>query len=239
MPKKIVIVGAGFGGLSTAALLAKEGHKVTVLEKNSSVGGRALSFTEKGFTFDMGPSWYLMPEIFDDFFAHFGKKTSDYYKLKRLDPSYRIFYDNQKPVDISANKNTNYKLFNKLEKDGGKKLKKYLKESKEIYETAVEFMKKPYNYPKDYLDINLLLKAHKLKIFESLESLVNKNFTSALARKILLFNIVFLGTSPNKAPAMYSLLAHADFGKGVYYPIGGFKKWLRGLRNSQKKTAQK
>ncbi|QQS43397.1 NAD(P)-binding protein [Candidatus Roizmanbacteria bacterium] len=115
MPKKVIIIGSGFGGLSSAALLAKAGYDVTVLEKNKSPGGRAMQFSEKGFTFDMGPSWYMMPEVFDRYFAHFGKTPSSFYKLVHLDPHYRIFFSKDDVLDMLPDKDKNFEAFEKIE----------------------------------------------------------------------------------------------------------------------------
>ena len=127
---KIVIIGSGFAGLSSAAYLAKEGHDVTVVEKNEMAGGRCSKFSSEGYTFDMGPSWYWMPEVFDDYFAHFGKKASDYYHLERLDPSYQVFFKNGKKLDIPAGTEPMIELVESLEKGAGKKLRDFLTEAK-------------------------------------------------------------------------------------------------------------
>lgn len=129
---RIVVVGAGVGGLAAAALLAREGHEVTVAEKNNNVGGRAGVLSRDGFTFDMGPTWYLMPEIFDRFYSHFGKKTSDFYNLLKLDPGYRVFFDDGVKVDISAELEENIRLFDGLEPNGGEKLRRFLAKCEEL-----------------------------------------------------------------------------------------------------------
>ena len=137
---KTVIVGAGFGGLAAAALLARDGAEVTVLEKNEQAGGRASVHRDAGFTFDMGPSWYLMPDVFERFFAEFGRKPSDFFELKRLDPSYRIFFGDGKMVDIPADTEKTIALFDTFEKDGGEKLRRYLKSAEELYTLAMQDM---------------------------------------------------------------------------------------------------
>ncbi|MCX8200903.1 MAG: FAD-dependent oxidoreductase, partial [Candidatus Caldarchaeum sp.] len=135
---RTIVVGAGVGGLATAALLAKDGHEVTVVEKNENVGGRAGVFSRDGFTFDMGPTWYLMPELFDRFFAEFDRKTSDFYNLYRLDPSYRIFFDDGEIVDITPDLDENFRLFDRLEKDGGEKLRRFLDKCQDLYNSIIK-----------------------------------------------------------------------------------------------------
>ncbi|MBU4548002.1 MAG: NAD(P)-binding protein, partial [Euryarchaeota archaeon] len=137
---EIVIVGAGFGGMSAGALLAREGHDVTIVEKNEQPGGQGSYFEQEGFYFDMGPSWYLMIELYDNFFQEFDKKAEDFFHLEKLDPSYRIFLDKKHVFDISAQKETNYQLFDGFEENGGEKLKKYLESSKELYEFSLKEM---------------------------------------------------------------------------------------------------
>lgn len=155
--KDVIVVGSGFGGLAQAALLAKDGHKVRVFEKNEQPGGRASVYSEKGYTFDMGPSWYLMPDVFERYFQEFGKRPSELFDLVRLDPSYRIFFGDQKQVDISSDLEANYALFDTLEKGGGNKLRKYLDESREKYDVAIkELLYRDYNKLTDFLDRRLL-----------------------------------------------------------------------------------
>ena len=136
--KKIIVVGSGFGGLSAATLLAKQGFDVTVIEKNEQAGGRASVWKKDGFTFDMGPSWYLMPDVFEKYFAEFDKKPEDYMKLKRLDPSYRVFFSKDDYVDISTELEKNLELFEEMEKGASKKMKEYLAKSKYQYDIAMK-----------------------------------------------------------------------------------------------------
>lgn len=229
--KKIIIVGAGLGGLSAAALLAKAGFDVLVLEKNATVGGRARVFKEKGFTFDMGPSWYLMPDVFERFFALFDKKPSDFFKLVRLNPAYRMFFDKKKVIDIAEKLSDNKKLFEKLEKGGGEKFFKYLEESKYKYEVAMSgFIYKEYKTFFDFFNKQMLMGGAQLKVFESIDKYVKRFFTSDIARKILEYNIVFLGGNPDNTPALYSIMAHIDFNLGVWYPLGGMGKVVEALK---------
>lgn len=222
---KAIIVGAGFGGLSLAALLAKNGFNVTVLEKNEQPGGRASVYNDEDFYFDMGPSWYLMPDVYEKFFAEFGKKPEDFFKLERLDPSYRIFFGNKKSVDVAADIEKNYILFDSLEENGAKKLEEYLKSSKELYDFSLnEMLYKDYTSILDFFNGKLLLKGYKMNILENLQHYVNKKFESDEARKILEYAIGFLGGAPANTPSFYHLMSHVDLTMGVFYPQGGMRK---------------
>jgi 1-hydroxy-2-isopentenylcarotenoid 3,4-desaturase len=223
--KNIIIIGAGLSGLSAAPLLANQGFNVTVIEKNPGFGGVAGRFSHKNFTFDSGPTWYLMPEVFDNYFALFDKNTSDYYRLINIDPSYRIFFGENDYADIRKDKKHNFAVFEKFEKGGGVKLEEYLKNSEYKYNTAcAEFLYRNYNSVFDFLDIRFILEGPRLHLFKNLDSYARKYFKNKRARQILEFNTVFLGCSPEKTPALYSLMSHADMQKGVVYPEGGIYK---------------
>ena len=145
MIKKAVVIGGGFGGLAASALLARRGHQVTLLEKNGQIGGRARSWESHGFRFDMGPSWYLMPEVFERFFRLFGEKREDYYDLVRLDPAYRVFFGSGEVVDVSSEREKAMALFDRFEKGGGERLGRYLDQAKYKYDVAVgEFLYRNY-----------------------------------------------------------------------------------------------
>jgi phytoene desaturase len=219
-----IIVGSGFGGLSLAALLAKEGYGVRVIEKNEQPGGRASVYSDKNFHFDMGPSWYLMPDVFEKFYSQFGKKPEDFFKLERLDPSYRIFFGEKKQVDVAADIEKNYKLFDSLEENGADKLKEYLKSSEELYNFSIdEMLYKDYTSILDFLNGKLILRGYKLNLWENLQHYVNKKFESDEARKILEYAIGFLGGSPANTPSFYHLMSHVDLTMGVFYPQGGMR----------------
>lgn len=221
--KKIVVIGAGFGGLAAAALLAKDGHKVTIIEKNEMVGGRARIWREAGFSFDMGPSWYLMPDAFETYFANFGKKPEDLYKLIRLDPSYRIFFGPGDKLDISSDLQKNIALFESLEPGAGEKLVEYLEQAKYQYDVSMkQFLYKNFTSIFDFFNKRMLTEGRKLHVFENLDAFTKRFFKSERLRKILQYSMVFLGGAPSNTPALYSVINHADFNLGVWYPEGGF-----------------
>lgn len=222
---KAIVVGSGFGGLSAAALLAKDGFKVTVIEKNEQIGGRASVYTEDDFYFDMGPSWYLMPDVYEKFYAEFGKKPQDFFQLDKLDPSYRIFFGDEKVVDVASDIEKNYQLFESFEEGGAEKLKKYLAESQEVYDFSIdEMLYRDYTSVLDFLSGKLMLRGYKLKIWENLQHYVNNHFESDEARKIVQYSIGFLGGSPQNTPSFYHIMSHIDLTMGVWYPQGGMRK---------------
>lgn len=229
--KKAVVIGAGISSLAVSCYLARLGFEVIVLEKNSFIGGRASIFKEKGFIFDKGPSWYMMPEVFEDFFGFFGKKVSDYYNLFRLPVNYRVFFDDKVVIDITKDHQQNLRLFKKLEEDGDKKLTEYLRKASYLYQLSMkELVLK--SYEKGFLelfDLNIITNLFRLNLFTSLKNYINKFFKSDKPEKILSFTSVFLGGSPFNTPAFYSLIAHADLNLGVYYPMGGIHQVIKAL----------
>ncbi|MEM4494423.1 MAG: phytoene desaturase family protein [Candidatus Caldarchaeum sp.] len=221
---RIAVIGAGVGGLAAAALLARDGHEVAVVEKNENVGGRAGVFSRDGFTFDMGPTWYLMPEIFDRFYSHFGKKTSDFYNLLKLDPGYRVYFDDGVRLDISAELEENILLFDHLEPNGGEKLRRFLTKCEELYQSISKTLYLDLDSPLSFINPEILAQGIKINIFESVESYVKKWFQSDKARKLLLYSIGFIGTPPAKAPAFYAILNYVKLVQGVYMPEHGIRQ---------------
>jgi phytoene desaturase len=228
-PKKVIIIGAGFSGLSTAAFMAKAGWKVTVIEKHSTAGGRARQLIEDGFVFDMGPSWYWMPDVFDRYFNQFGKKVSDYYSLKRLDPSYTVYWEDGK-TDIPADYNALKKLFNSIEEGSAEKLDAFLKEAAYKYEVGIsKLVFKPGQSISEFLDIDLVKGIFKLDVFNSVKSHVAKYFSNKKLQQILEFPVLFLGALAEKIPALYSLMNYADIKGGTWYPEGGMYKIVEAM----------
>ena len=229
--KEVIVIGSGFGGLAAAGLLAKNGHNVKVIEKNDHAGGRATIWKKDGFLFDLGPSWYLMPDVFENYFAEFGKKPEDYMNLVRLEPSYRVFYGKDDFVDVSKDLDKNLELFESMEKGASDKMKKYLETSKYQYEVAMkDFIYKDYKHLTDFIKPKLVKEGIKLHMFDKLDNYAMRFFQSDRIRKILEYTIVFLGGSPYDSPALYSLMSHVDFQLGVWYPMGGIGKLVEAMQ---------
>lgn len=230
MNKKVGVIGSGFSGLSAAAHLAKAGFEVTVFEKNELPGGRARKFGSNGFVFDMGPSWYWMPDVFEKFFYHFGRKPSDYYSLVRLDPSYKVYFDNNNHLDIPAGVESLYKLFDQLEPGSSIHLEKFLEEGKYKYEIGMsELVYKPGLAVSELLDIRLLKGLFRLHVFQNISDYVGKYFKDPRIIKLLEFPVLFLGATPEKTPTLYSLMNYADMALGTWYPMGGMYKIVEGM----------
>ncbi len=230
MSLKVIVIGSGFAGLSAATCLAKAGYDVTILEKNSVAGGRARKFSAEGYTFDMGPSWYWMPEVFDEYFAFFGKKTSDYYKLVRLDPSYSIFFGEGEVMDVPAGLEALYALFEKHEVGSGQKLKQFLGEAQYKYEVGMkEFVRKPGHSILEFADMRVVKSLFRLQMFQSMSSHVSSLFQNPKLKQLLEFPVLFLGATPSNTPALYSLMNYADMALGTWYPMGGMHKIIEGM----------
>ncbi len=230
MAKKVIVIGAGFAGLATAASLAQAGFEVTVLEKNDSVGGRARKFETQGYTFDMGPSWYWMPEVFDNFFAKFGKKTSDFYTLKRLDPAYKIIFGKENELVVPAEMSALKDLFERYEKGSSAKLEQFLKEAAYKYEVGMnEFVFKPSHNIWEFMDWRVVKSLFRLQMLTSMSSYVDKMFENRYLRELLKFPVLFLGATPEDTPAMYSLMNYADLALGTWYPEGGMFKIVEAM----------
>jgi len=218
----VVVIGGGFGGLSTACYLADAGADVTLLEKNDQLGGRASRLEVDGFRFDMGPSWYLMPDVFERFFAHFDHEPADYYDLTRLDPHYRIFFKDGDRVDMVPDLEENRAVFESYEPGAGERFDEYLRKSKQNYEVGMEhFVYEDRTSITDYLDWNVAKNARGLSLIGSMQDHVEKYFEHPKLQQIMQYTLVFLGGAPNNTPALYNLMSHVDFNMGVYYPENG------------------
>lgn len=230
MAKKVVVIGAGFAGLAAACGLAQKGHQVTILEKNTVAGGRARQFKAEGFTFDMGPSWYWMPEVFENFFQAFGKSTKDYYELIRLDPSYTIFFGQDDEMEVPAQRADLAAMFERYEPGSSAKLKQFLDEAAYKYKVGMnEFVFKPSHSIMEFADPRILASLFKLEMFSSISKAVRKLFKNEQLVQLLEFPVLFLGATPENTPALYSLMNYADLGLGTWYPMGGMHKIVEGM----------
>ncbi len=215
------MIGAGFSGLSAATFLAKHGWDVSVVEKHDIPGGRARKFSENGFTFDMGPSWYWMPDVFERYFSYFGKRVSDYYSLKRIDPSYRIFWKDD-VTDVPADYNELKKLFEVIEPGSGIKLDIFLKQAEYKYDVGIhKLVQKPGKSWTELIDTDVIKGIFKLDVFSSIRKHVFKHFKNPKLRQLLEFPVLFLGALPKNIPALYSLMNFADIRGGTWYPENG------------------
>jgi phytoene desaturase len=241
--KKIIIIGAGFGGLTAAAYLAKAGHDVTVIEKNSWVGGRAQVWQDQGYTFDMGPSWYWMPEVFADYFRDFHHQVSDYYQLHRLDPSYRIYFKNE-VIDLPAGREAMCALFEQHEVGAGKKLEILLSQTQAVYSLAMDnFVSFPYASIGNFFRPDQILAGLKILAnyngFQSVDAYLKSYFKNEKLVKMLSFPIFFLGDSTRRIPSVYSLMNHVDIDQGTWYPAGGFSRVAEAFADIARKAGVK
>lgn len=237
--KKVVVIGSGFAGLSAAAFMAKEGWDVTVLEKNEQPGGRARIHKAEGFAFDMGPSWYWMPDVFENFFNAFGRTVSDYYELTRLDPSYRVYWDKTQ-MDIPADYQSLQLLFETIEKGSGNALDKFLKEAGYKYNVGInKLVYKPGQSVTEFLDWKVIKGVFKLDVFTSMKKHIHKYFKDQRLRQLLEFPVLFLGALPENTPALYSLMNYADIKLGTWYPQGGMYKIVEAMYSLTKELGVK
>ena len=230
---KTIVIGAGFAGLSAATTLAKNGFDVTILEKNSSAGGRARKLEIDGFTFDMGPSWYWMPDVFENYFKQFNTSVAEQYDLIRLDPSYAVFFSKDEVMRIPANLNEFYQLFEKYEKGSSIQLKKFLAEAKYKYNVSMsDFVHKPSLSILEFIDFRILNAALRMDLFKSISKYIKKYFTDPKLIQLLEFPVLFLGAKPNETPALYSMMNYADIVLGTWYPMGGMFKIVEAMEKT-------
>jgi len=228
--KNIYVIGAGFSGISSATYLASQGHKVTILEKNDLPGGRARKLEENNYIFDMGPSWYWMPDIFEKYFQDFGKKVDDYYELIRLDPGYRIYYDRDDQLDIPADINKLYEAFDRLDPGSSRKLKKFLKHAEYKYHVGIgKIVYLPSLRLREFLRLDLLTGLLRMSVLSSISSVVKRITRNEKLIRLLEFPVLFLGALPQNTPALYSLMNYADLVLGTWYPRGGMFRIVEGM----------
>jgi phytoene desaturase len=230
MNRSVLVIGAGFAGLSAAAFMAKAGWSVTVIDKNATAGGRARQLKEAGFTFDMGPSWYWMPDVFERFFAQFGKTVSDYYSLTRLDPSYRVYWPDGH-TDIPAGYEALKKIFESIEPGSGAMLDKYLQEAAHKYRIGMQrLVYKPGQSIAEFFDWELLRNVLRLDVFTNIRKHIASHFGNGRLRQLMEFPVLFLGARPQHTPALYSLMNYADIHGGTWYPDGGMYSIVRAMQ---------
>ncbi len=237
--QKAIVVGAGISGMSIACLLAKDKYDVTVVEKNSIYGGRGRVLKANDFIFDMGPSWYLLPEVFDDFFKLFDADINDYLELVKLDPSYRVFLPKGKVVDISTDIEENIKIFEDIEPGSGENFRKYLEKSEKLYKVLVgKLFYKDLTSRKVLMDRSLLKEFKGISasdLFSNYEKLCSRYFKTEELKRIIQYGVALLGSHPEDAPGLYAMMSYADYKKGVYYPKGGIGKLFTSIYKLSKK----
>lgn len=229
MSLKVGVIGSGFASLSAACHLAKAGHQVTVFEKNATPGGRARMLQGDGFSFDMGPSWYWMPDVFEHFFAHFNKKPSDYYELIRLDPSYRVKFK-EDYIDLPANMQELEALFESIEPGSAQQLRKFLNQAEYKYQVGInDLVYKPSRSLTEFFDYRLLVGLLKMDVLTSMSTHIRKFFKHEKLIQLMEFPVLFLGATPENTPALYSLMNYSDMALGTWYPMGGMHKVVEGM----------
>ncbi len=227
--KKIVILGSGFSSLSAACYLADAGYDVTILEKNSEAGGRARQLKKDGFIFDIGPTFYWMPDVFDRFFADFGKKTSDYYELVKLDPGYQVYFGAKDSISISADVEKIKAEFEKNEPGSASKLQKFINNARENYEIAInDLVYKPGQNLMEIVNFKTFSKL--FQFVDTIKAQVGRSIKNPKLRQIMEFPVLFLGAKPSNTPAFYNFMNYADFGLGTWHPKGGMYMVVEALK---------
>jgi len=230
MIKKIAIIGSGFSALSAASYLAKDGHEVTVFEKNESIGGRARQLSTKGFTFDIGPTWYWMPDVFERFFSDFNKKPSDYYQLVKLNPAYSVYFAENDFITIEASLDKICSAFEKEEPGSAKKLTKFINEALDNYNIAIkDLVYRPGISPLELMTPVTIKKIGQF--FSTISKEVRREFSNPRLVSILEFPVLFLGAKPSNTPAFYSFMNYADFGLGTFHPKNGMYSVVKGMES--------
>ena len=230
LAKQIIVIGAGFAGLAAATALADRGYRVTVLEKNDTAGGRARVFNENGFSFDMGPSWYWMPDVFETYFARFGKKPSDSYNLVRLDPSYAVIFGPSEVTKLPAGVERLSILFEQMEPGSADRFRDFLVQAAYKYDVGINnFVWKPSRRVSEFMSLKLLADVTRLDVLQSFHTHIRKFFQNDKILKLMEFPILFLGATARNTPAMYSLMNYAEMAMGTWYPMGGMHEIVKGM----------
>ena len=235
MTRTAIVIGAGFSGLAAACHLAQGGVSVTVVERHEQPGGRARTWEEGGFRFDMGPSWYWMPDLFERFFAQFGHKVSDFYELRRLDPSYRIVWPEHEGGephwDVPAGLEALRAMFEAEEPGrGGEAFDGFVAETRYIYETAVgDYLLRPSLSVMEFFDVRLVSELWRLKMLSSMHDYAERFFNHPRLVRLVEWPVLFLGASAQDTSAMYSLMSYADMALGTWYPMGGMHRIIEGM----------
>ncbi|MCD8435216.1 phytoene desaturase family protein [Tenacibaculum dicentrarchi] len=228
MKKTIHIIGSGFSSLSASCYLAKAGYDVVILEKNETVGGRARQLIKDGFTFDIGPTWYWMPDVFEKFFADFGKKPSDYYELEKLDPAYQVYFDTADSITIPGSVQEIYEIFEAEEKGSSVHLKEFLKSAAYNYDVSINDL--VYNPGVSPLELVTPVTIGKItQFFSTIRKEVRRKIKSKKLIQILEFPVLFLGAKPSNTPAFYNFMNYADFVLGTWHPKGGMYKVIEAM----------
>jgi phytoene desaturase len=224
----ISIIGSGFSSLSAACYLARSGNNVTVYEKNDQLGGRARILKHEGFTFDMGPSWYWMPDVFENFFSDFNKNPSDFYDLQKLSPAYKVFFDDFRDIEIPSTFEEIIDVFENEEKGSGDKLKKFMADAGFNYKVAIDkIVNRPGFSPLELVTPETVSKVNQF--FTSISSKIRRTFKSSKLIQILEFPVLFLGAKPQDTPLFYNFMNYADFVLGTWYPKGGMVKIVEAM----------
>lgn len=230
MKSTITIIGSGFSALAASCYLAKEGFDVTILEKNNTIGGRARQLVKEGFTFDIGPTWYWMPDVFEKFFADFGKKPSDYYHLDKLNPAYEVYFDKIDSIKIPDNLHDILAIFEKEEKGSANHLQSFLDNAAHNYDVAIkDLVYRPGISITELITPVTVRKANQF--FSSIRTTVRKNIKNSRLQQIMEFPVLFLGAKPSNTPAFYSFMNYADFGLGTWHPKGGMYEVVKAMAN--------
>ena len=229
--KRVAVLGAGFSGISAACYAAKKGYEVHVFEKHDSAGGRARQFrTGSGFTFDMGPSWYWMPDVFEQFFNDFGFKAKDFYELKSLNPQFEIIFSDHN-VQVPEKYEDLKKLFEQYEPGAAAQMDKFMQSAKIKYEIGMkEFIYKPCHSWTEFVSLRILKNAGKLDLLSNFDDYVSRFFKDPRLKMIMEFPVIFLGAAPSNIPALYSLMNYGGYALGTWYPIGGFYEVIRAMK---------